>query len=538
MSGLLPLIQRELRVAARRGPTIRGHWKTLGWAAFTGILLLVVFRMGHAFNLIQGTLGLMAYALSRGPMVFAEDQAAGSQSLLRLAGLDSAQVFWGSLLGSLMLILEGALLMMPVLITGLWWCGARPNGVILLTLLPIAVLVLGTILKAVGRLCARSVAAANSIASGFGALAVGVPLLLEWLLTPHLGPVGRMALHVAGGLRDWSSISATCVGRDVGAGVGRLLLRLLVWSVLFSGLATWLFHRQWRQADTGGGTFSRWRAVWGGTSVWRRSQLPLPPDSAYGWRLRRNRSWTHGFMLLAIVVGFAGVLAAIFFPWPTLVITAIVYWAAVDTLLHLAVSQPVAEDRLEGTLELLLTTSMERRELFEELNAEAKRLRWVAEKWGVVLSLGLLALALAKLVAAGNPTYPEWLAWVLVWCWPLTYAVSLRWLSFDLPAWQAANAASSAHLYSPPKTPMFMVLGSLALGLASGGIFSSLLLTAGFSWVVVFGWVLMRNNIAADSRFAPDDLRIVAAAPLPTEPMIKAQRREDRKPMVPAGFVR
>ncbi len=538
MSGLLPLIQRELRVAARSGPPIRARLKTLGGAAVVAVLLLLVFRQGMRLGMVQVAFGLVAYSLSRGPMLFASDQEAGSQSLLRLAGLNSAAVFWGSLLGSMLLVLEGALLMVPVLITGLWWTGARPQGVVFLILLPIVVLVFGTIMRAVGRLYARSVAAANSIAAGFTIIVVGLPLTLEWLLAPRLGPAGRLALYVWGGLSDWTRIPGTCAGHDDGALVGRLVLRFLLWSLLFGGLATWLFHRQWSE-DEGKGLLGRWRDAWGGSATWRRSQLPVPADAVFAWRLRRNRSWGHGIILVTVVLGLGGVLAAVLFPWPALVVTAMGYVAAVDTLLHLAVSQPVAEDRREGAFELLLTTGLEPREVFDGLNAEAQRLRRVADRGGALLLLGLAALSLEKVLGTGPLVLRDWLAWGLTWCWPLAYGLSLRWLSFAQSVWHAANAAAVVHESNPTKTPAFMLLGSgISLWFAVDGTFLSLLPTAILGLVVVVGWLVVRENMAADVDFSDDDLRAVAAQPLPVEQWVPMPKRKGGKSRPPTDVAR
>ncbi len=539
MSGLLPLIQRELRVAGRVSRPIRADWKTFGLAVLAAAFLLLVFRLGGGIGMLQGFFGLMTYALSRAPLLFAGDQEAGSQSLLRLAGLNSVAVLWGSLLGSLLLVLEGTMLMAPVLIAGLWLTGARPQGVVLLAALPLVVLTFGTIIRAVGRLCARTVAAAHTIAFGLAMLAVGLPVVLEWLFAAHLGPVARRALYLWGGLHDWIGIPSTCAGHDDGVGAGRLVLRFLLWSVFFGIVATGLFHRQWSQSDGQRGILSRWRDRWGGTAAWRRRQLPLGLDAVYSWRLRRNRSWVHGFLLVAAVLCLVGVAVAVLLPWPALVVMAMGYVAAVDTLLHFAVSQPVAEDRREGAFELLLTTGLEPREVFDSLNAEAQQLRRKADLAGVPLLLVLLLLSLGKLWQAG-PTQPhEWVAFGLTWCWPLAYALSLRWLSFAKPIWQAANAATLVNESCPPKTPTCLPLCSGALlWFAVDGTYVSLFAIAILGLVMVVGWLAIRENAAADVDFADDDLRTVAAQPLPVEQWVPLPKRKGGKSPAPTESAR
>ncbi|HTH50226.1 MAG TPA: hypothetical protein VMB21_22120 [Candidatus Limnocylindria bacterium] len=539
MSGLLPLIQRELRMAARVSPPIRAHWKTFGLTLLAAVFLLVIFRLGGGFGLFQGFFGMVTYALSRAPLLFANDQEAGSQSLLRLAGLNSAAVLWGSLLGSLLLVLEGTILMAPVLIAGLWLTGTRPQGVVLLALLPLVVLTFGTIIRAVGRLCARTVAAAHTIAVGLAMLTVGLPILLEWLFAAHLGPVARRALYLWGGLHDWTSIPSTCAGHGNGTGAGRLVLRFLLWSAGFGILATGLFHRQWRQSDGRRGIFGRWRDLWGGTAVWRRSQLPLALDAAYSWRLRRNRSWAHSFPLVAAVLGLVGVAVAILLPWPALVLTAMAYVAAVDTLLHFAVSQPVAEDRRAGSFELLLTTGLEPREVFDSLNAEAQRLRRGADLVGIPLLLVLFLLSLGKLWRDGSTQPHDWVALGLTWCWPLAYALSLRWLSFAKPIWQAANAATLVNESCPPKTPTGLPLCcGLLLWFAVDGTYITLFPIAILGLVMVWGWLAVRENMAADVEFADADLRTVAAQPLPVEQWVALPKRKKGKAPAPTESAR
>ena len=539
MSGLLPLIQRELRAAARISPPIRTRWKTFGLAVLAAAFLLLVFRLGGGIGLFQVFFGMMTYALSRAPLLFASDQEAGSQSLLRLAGLNSAAVLWGSLLGSLLLVLEGTMLMAPVLIAGLWLTGARPQGVVLLTALPMVVLTFGTMIRAVGRLCARTVAAAHTIAFGLALLAVGLPLVLEWLFGAHLGPVARRALHIWGGLHDWTSLPSTCAGHDEGTGAGRLILRLLLWSVGFGILATALFHRQWSQSDGRRGIFSRWRDVWIGTAAWRRSQLPLALDAAYSWRLRRNRSWAHSFPLVAAVLALVGLAVAVLLPWPALIVTAMGYVAAVDTLLHFAVSQPVAEDRREGSFELLLTTNLEPREVFDGLIAEAQRLRRKADLAGVPLLLVLLLLSLGKLWRDGATQPHEWVALGLTWCWPLAYALSLRWLSFAKPIWQAANAATLVNESCPPKTPTTLpICNGALLWFGVDGTYISLFPIGILGLVMVGGWLAIRETMAADVDFADDDLRTVAAQSLPVEQWVALPKQKKGKapaPNEPAG---
>lgn len=534
MSGLLPLIQRELRVAARSSPSIRAHWKTFGIALLAAVFLLIVFRLGGGIGLFQGFFGMMTYALSRAPLLFASDQEAGSQSLLRLAGLNSAAVLWGSLLGSLLLVLEGTMLMAPVMIAGLWLTGTRPQGVVLLALLPILVLTFGTIIRAVGRLCARTVAAAHTIAFSLAMLAVGLPIVLEWLFAAHLGPVARRVLYLWGGLHDWTSIPGTCAGHDNGLGAGRLVLRFGLWSVGFGILATGLFHRQWRPSDGRRGIFSRWRDIWIGTAAWRRSQLPLAPVAAYSWRLRRNRSWAHSFPLVAVVLALVGVAVAVLLPWPALVLTAMGYVAAVDALLHFAVSQPVAEDRREGSFELLLTTNLTPREVFDSLNAEAQRLRRGADFAGAFLFLVLVVLSLGKLWLE-RPSQPhEWAALGLTWCWPLAYALSLRWLSFAKPVWHAANAATLVNESCPPKTPTCLPICSGALlWFAVDGTYVALFPIAILGLVLVVGWLAIRENMAADVEFADDDLRTVVARPLPVEQWVALPKPKKSKAPIP-----
>jgi hypothetical protein len=515
MSGLLPLIQRELRVAARHRPSLRAHWKTFGGAVAVAGVLLLFFSSASPRGMFQLVFCLEAYCLARAPLLFAGDPEAGSQSLLRLAGLGAVQVFWGSLLGALLLVLEGALLMTPVLMTGLWWSGARPSGVLMLTLLPSMMLVFGTILRAFGRVCSRSATGAASIALGV-AIFVGIlPLGLDLLMSTELGPTGRRLLYVWGGWRDWTSLRHTCAGHDNGTGAGRLLLRLLVWSVVFVSLATWLFHRQWRQADAPGDIFRRGRELWNGSAAWRRARLPLPSGEAYPWRLRRNRSWEHGFILLAPVFGLVGLVVAVLLPWPALVMVAMVYVAAVDVLLHIAVSRPVAEDRLEGGFELLLTAGVEPAALFAGLNAEAQRLRRVADRGGAILLLGFLLMSVVKLRLAGTPSPGDWLALAAIWCWPLVYALSLHWLSLDRPIAMAINAAAVLHQGNPPGTPLGLILVTgLGLWFALHTAAISLLVAGVLGLLVVFGWVAIRESTANDRTFAYEELRSVAAEPV------------------------
>jgi hypothetical protein len=153
--------------------------------------------------------------------------------------------------------------------------------------------------------------------------------------------------------------------------------------------------------------------------------------------------------------------------------------------------------------------------------------------------LVLFLLSLGKLWRDGSTQPHDWVALGLTWCWPLAYALSLRWLSFAKPIWQAANAATLVNESCPPKTPTGLPLCcGLLLWFAVDGTYITLFPIAILGLVMVWGWLAVRENMAADVEFADADLRTVAAQPLPVEQWVALPKRKKGKAPAPTESAR
>jgi hypothetical protein len=381
----LPIVERELRVAARRHST---YWSRVG-AALMG-LVVSVYLYVVASPFAQAQLGLvlftalawisLVYCLLAGPRLTADcvsaEKREGTLGLLFLTDLKDYDIVLGKLAASSTRAFYGLLALFPVLGVAVLFGGVTGTQFyrVVLVLLNTLFFSLAAGVFASVWFQRRSNAAGLSflvvLALSLGPPAcyrLGLwlwgwpPMAQRYLLVPSPGwalalaasPVGRGApvLHLF-----WSSVAFTHV---------------LAW--LFLGGASLALPHAWRERPASA-TRLRWRARWrqwcygngAARAAFRRRLLDV---NAFFWLAARDR------LKPAYVWAFLGLVVAgclygwLYYPdWredpAPLAFISLVIHGILKLWLGMTVVHRLAEDRQSGTLELILSTPLTTRELF------------------------------------------------------------------------------------------------------------------------------------------------------------------------------
>ena len=321
--------------------------------------------------------------------LFCEERRNQTLELLYLTGMGPGQLFTGKLLGGV-LIASGDLLALVPFLAVPFLSGGLSLDLFWATFACFPVLLGFTV--AVGVLASvvsRDDGAALTIAVLLGggicvaaplpymmgmAVAGHPPFSSHWLcLSPAYAPYLVERNFAGGGLEMfWLTAGAT-------AG----------WALLGLGLAAGLLRVNWRQETldaTGTGWRGRWQSWVHGSPAWRDSlRKRLLSGSPFQWLTEQDRrpvlmAWgLIGTTALFWLLGWAA------WPrvWPSpmnLYLTAIVLVLGTGRIAAYAASRRMALDRRDGSLELLLTTSLQPEEITQgqsaALRAQFRPVRW------------------------------------------------------------------------------------------------------------------------------------------------------------------
>ena len=416
----LPIVERELRVAARQPATYDARVRTaLAGFLLGGMLLFFARAFGpspvggrQAFETLAGLAFL--YCAFGGLAATADslsgEKREGTLGLLFLTSLTGYDVVLGKLLASSLRLVYGLVAVIPILSFPVMQGGVRGSEVFGKTVVLLNTLFfsasLGLLASALSRRRDRAVAAAAGVLLlfwlGLPTLArlctyAGLPPLVTTLLT--LFSVGNSSL--AGSWRTgpaafsfWLPLFAThCVA----------------W--LFLLAASWVVPRAWQDRATSAGP-PRWREAWnewvhGPPDSRARRRTRLLNLSPFLWLVSRRRfkalpPWAGIFLLTGFLVWLWRDDRTVFANMGTAFFVGLL----THTLLRFSVAaqavDTIAANRREGTLELLLCTSLS--------VAEIVRGQWLAlrrQYLGPLMAILLIDVTLLLLllftVTTGSP---------------------------------------------------------------------------------------------------------------------------------------
>lgn len=372
---LLPVAARELLAAARQPRT---YWlrvvfvlAAIALAAYLLFILRMVRMGGGAPGKIAfdglGSLGFLVCAvmgaLSTADAISAEKRE-GTLGFLFLTDLKPFDILMGKLAASSLWLLHLLLAAIPALTIPILQGGVTAFDVVRQALVLVNMAFFSGALGLLVSTGLRDFRRARSLALVFVAAALAGPSLLAvfgryqqwppWLLEgiATVAPSAAQA-NVASGPSAWGG----------GFWWPVVVTHLGGWLAL--ALAAWLLPRVWQDRPAGPRR-ARWQDVWrqvteGGFEARRsRRQLWLDRNAFYWLAARRRFRGVFLWMMVATFIGLVGhawlraPLSAVmaFALWWTMLHVTLKFWLAADA------AEPIAAQRREGSLELLLSTPL------------------------------------------------------------------------------------------------------------------------------------------------------------------------------------
>jgi hypothetical protein len=418
----LPIVERELRVAARRRGT---YW--LRFAA--GLLALGLGGIAYAayFGRLQSEIGRQIFTnlavlaagvcLLSGAVLTAgclnAEKREGTLGLLFLTDLKGYDIVVGKLAATATSGIYAVLAVFPVLAIPLLLGG-------------VGVVEFGCLALALGNTLFFSLAA-GLLASALcwdDRKALGLTLLLilgQGLLQPIIGmaicdwnpadmqnavfPPDKPAVAI-GLLLFWSSPTAALITAHQTNGwywFSLLIVHLLSWTFLI--VAAWHIPRSWQEKRIAAtGRLRAGQAFWHGSPAWRKTfrqrQLAINPFLWLAGRERWKPILVWGFLgACAVLWGLAAwYWHQIWFNEITYVISGLLLGAVIKVWIAVEAGQQFAADRRSNALELLLVTPLTVREMV--------RGQWLALRrqfiWPLRGLLGVDLLFMGAVIASGN----------------------------------------------------------------------------------------------------------------------------------------
>jgi ABC-type Na+ efflux pump permease subunit len=366
----LPVVERELRVAARRRAThlVRVAAAAVGLGLTAWILRVdagssqeaggVLFKVLAVFLFIYG--GIFGTQVTADCM--SEEKREGTLGLLFLTDLKGYDVVFGKLTATSLHWFYGMLAVVPVLAIPLL-LGGVSHGELLRVVLALVNLLFFSLSIGIfaSALCRR-----DSWAHGISLL-VALAILFAWPAATqfqrHPNPNPRLA--------NLSSPAYGCVlafddvynrSPHLDFWLSTAITQFYSWT--FLGLACWIVPRSWQDVVVEKSWWRRWRRVSNERSTRRRNLLALNP---FLWRasraeFRQAAVWLMLAILAAIWMwinraargtwggnNFESPLDIAFLIWGGLMVKA---WVAAES------GRALGEDRRSGALELLLSTGL------------------------------------------------------------------------------------------------------------------------------------------------------------------------------------
>ncbi len=468
---LLPIVERELRVAARRPATF---WLRL-LVAF-GVIVVATWIFLVAQNESQREVGkVIFYALTGGLMLYclvagvratadclSEEKREGTLGLLFLTDLRGYDVVFGKLAANSLAVFYGVLAVVPVLAIPLLM-----GGVTVGEFGRVALVLVNTLFFSLSAGMLASALCQNQRA------AIGLTLLLILLVTaggPALGTWLAWKLNwrsnsnftflFASPVYSYFAAFDKMLPRGAGAGFSGFywsvgIVHGLAWA--FLALASWIVPRSWQdKAVSDGGWRGRMRAWLEGDVATRREfRTRLLDRNAFFWlatRPRRRVVWAWGPLALAAgawgwglyQLGHEWLNVGIYAATALLLSTTMKGWIGSEA------GRRLIEDRKSGALELLLSTPLSVRDILhgQRLALQRQFLRPVLVLLGAG---GLLIFAGANSSDLNGTSRPYW-----YWGWAAGLVmfgadvVALYWLGL----WTGLAVRNSKHAFGAAIVPV------------------------------------------------------------------------------------
>jgi hypothetical protein len=358
----LPIVERELRVASRRWTTYWGRFGAAVGAAGLASWLLVVFSNSGTTNgtvLFRGlAIFLFVYAGIGGMQATSDslsrERRESTLGLLFLTDLTGYDVVLGKLVATGVNLLQTMLAVLPVLAMSLFVGAVTKGEVFRVGLVALNLLVFFSSVGLAASALSRHANASMALAIFFSAI-----LIAAWPAAAQFTIFAHPSLHAAlVSSPAWGCCLAFDAFYSVNAHsdfwLNAVITQLYSWTLLI--FACWIVPRSWQDANTGRMVSPRRT---GNTS--RRDQLrgKLLEVNPFLWRASRPEIkrtlvwlaliatagiwvWRDRFRFNPVDDVFILILAG----------TVLKIWLAAEA------SWTVAEDRRQGALELLLTTSL------------------------------------------------------------------------------------------------------------------------------------------------------------------------------------
>ncbi|MBI2948714.1 MAG: ABC transporter permease subunit [Verrucomicrobia bacterium] len=422
---MLPIAERELRVAARQPRTYRSRWimagvgvLIFGWMAW----LLTRYGRGISGSDLFEALSWIAhfYCLFAGVAISADclsvEKRENTLGLLFLTHLKGFDIVLGKLMASSLNCFFGLLAMFPVLAIPLLMGGVQladfARVVLGLTNTLFLSLAVGMLISSLSK---HSVRATSSALLVMAVADFGLFGLSELLRVQYQAPEWAHRLELASPFFMHSVADSNTAGTRANH-FWLALLTLFLIALACLALACWILPSVWKEKAGGKKSFE-WRRRWqrwkfGTSARARRLRTRLLDWNPFFWLASRDRlSWLTPLLFVAVFV-----ILAIWVAWkvgtnffgPAKPIGGFVFaWFWATALLHLIVlfriamvaTHQFAEDRKSGALELLLATPLRIRQIV--------RGQWLAllrQVWGpmgaAMLAHALFLWGLLELIAA------------------------------------------------------------------------------------------------------------------------------------------
>jgi ABC-type transport system involved in multi-copper enzyme maturation permease subunit len=459
---LLPIIERDLRVALRKRRPVRRRLQVAALAS-AGTLLFLLFarsggpgarHAGHTLHqllcLATGYLVLQTPQLTAG--VIAEERRQQTLGLLFLSGLSAWEVFASKLFSAAVVAFSDLLALFPMLAIPFLIGGvsfnlflaticALPN----ILLFVLAVCLLASVLT-------RDDGTALIVAAVLLFLLCGVgPLvyLAQSRFSPGATPSSAWLLlsPAYGPFLVWRGLGATQVSE-----FWRNWGMTLAWSGLCLGTAAATLNSLWREREDEFGS-AGWRARW---QEWlhgnARGRRPLAatwlPVNPFTWLAARDRQ--PATMAWLVVGGIAGGWLVCWAAWPhrwpsvpNFFLTATLLNLALRWLIYYTAARSLGEARRDGTYELLLTTPLSPSDIvsgqFEALGLHFRRV--MRAVLGLEIAMMLAGLAVRNWT--GSALFVYGVVWMVLLLWAVDQ--TRDWQATSLVLWVSLNCGRPAH---------------------------------------------------------------------------------------------
>lgn len=546
---ITPIIERELRVALRKQNPARSRFKVaaVGVGIAIALLLLSVALGVDPWNGIihQYVFAALVYltvtpALVRTAGLFAEERRNQTLELIFLTGMKPIELFIGKLVGGILMTTVDLLAVIPLLALP-FLAGGVSLELYLSTITCLPSLMLLTVAVA----SFASILSREDAGAMLWSVLILAVLSISTPLPYALGKIVTGAAPFSSSWLCWSpAYGAYLVMFDYtasgGGGFWITTVGTLAWACGFLILAAWNHGRVWKRDVLRSQSESKerfWPRVVHGSTQWRTMlRRHIVFDNPFRYLAQRDRIATARlWFTLTLVVSFWFVG---WWAWPgqwlcpaNLIITAFILIVLAGILETFAAASVIGEIRRDGTLELLLTTTLSpERILAGQMAAVEAQFRPVR----------MLLIAMVIVCAVWGWFLRSWttgamVSYSMLWVALLIMAGVREENSICRPMWLALNTGRSAQailgvpgsrwtmLYVAIQVPNIINALKGGLGGFPSGADGELVLVGILLLFVFAGMVAQQYGNEEFKHLFIQGLRLIAQEPLPnmSDPRIK-----------------